>query len=276
MLVKDLIRRRSRLVKSAWIAAIERRNLEHAAAVHVTSSTEAAELDRFGWRLRQIVSIPNGVESGAAGVSGDPSGDIAEIVAAQPLVLFLGRLSWVKALDRLVQAFARTTRGTLAIVGTDEDGMAPRLETIARDLGIAARVRLLPRTVGGRDKQALLAAARLFVLASHSESFGNSILEAMQQGLPVVVTRGVGAAEVVREADSGLVVDADAGEIGQAIERLIADPALSRQMGEAGRRHVEERYAWSSVAAQMEALYHRLPAAAWQRRPETDAIGQGR
>ena len=51
MLVRDLIGRRSRLAKSAWIQIIERSNLEQAAAVHLTSQLEAAELQRFGWRL---------------------------------------------------------------------------------------------------------------------------------------------------------------------------------------------------------------------------------
>jgi glycosyltransferase involved in cell wall biosynthesis len=61
MLVGDLIRRRNRLVKSAWIALFERSNLECGAAIHATSRTEAAELDRFRWRLPPVTVIPNGV-----------------------------------------------------------------------------------------------------------------------------------------------------------------------------------------------------------------------
>src|SRR5262252_8578186 len=51
MLVKDLIGRRSWLAKSAWIKMIEISNVQQAAAVHLTSQLEAAELQRFGWRL---------------------------------------------------------------------------------------------------------------------------------------------------------------------------------------------------------------------------------
>src|SRR6266498_1819843 len=58
MLVKDLIARRSRLAKSAWIHLIERSNVERAAALHLTSQLEATEIERFGWRLPRLCVIP--------------------------------------------------------------------------------------------------------------------------------------------------------------------------------------------------------------------------
>src|SRR5262245_22469360 len=57
MLVKDLIERRNRLVKSAWIKLIERKNLESASGIHVTSALEREELERFGWQLPPITTI---------------------------------------------------------------------------------------------------------------------------------------------------------------------------------------------------------------------------
>ena len=62
MLIKDLISRRSRLVKSTWIHLIERSNIEHAAAVHLTSQLEAEELERFGWQLPRLAVIGNGID----------------------------------------------------------------------------------------------------------------------------------------------------------------------------------------------------------------------
>ena len=116
-------------------------------------------------------------------------------------MLFLGRLSWKKGLDRLLRAFACTQTGILAIVGTDDENFAPRLAKLAADLKIANRVRIVPRTVAGSDKERLFAAAQLFVLPSYSENFGNTVLEAMRRGVPVVVTPEVGAAEIVRNPE---------------------------------------------------------------------------
>jgi glycosyltransferase involved in cell wall biosynthesis len=257
MLVRDLIGRRSWLAKSAWIQIIERSNVERAAAVHLTSQLEAAELQRFGWRLPRVAVIPNGIEKPSPS-GGEIATDVKEIAAEQPLVLFLGRLSWKKGLDRLLLAFASTRTGKLAIVGTDDEGLAPRLVKLARDLRIADRVRILPRTVIGSEKEHLFAAARVFVLTSYSENFGNTVLEAMQRRVPVVVTPEVGAAEIVREAGGGLVVAGEPMPIATAICRLTSDVGLARSMGEAGQRHAMAHYSWTSIAVQMEDLYASL------------------
>jgi glycosyltransferase involved in cell wall biosynthesis len=100
--------------------------------------------------------------------------------------------------------------GKLAIVGTDDEGLAPRLVKLARSLRIAERVRILPRTVIGFEKERLFAAAHVFVLTSYSENFGNAVLEAMRRRVPVVVTPEVGVADIVRESRGGLVVAGDA------------------------------------------------------------------
>src|SRR5215472_692462 len=255
MLVKDLIARRSRLAKSTWFHLIERSNVEQADAVHLTSQLEATELERFGWRLPRLVTIPNAVDEPSS-ANGNIASDVEAITSEQPLVLFLGRLTWKKGLDRLLHAFARTQSGILAVVGTDEN-LAPKLVKLAAELRIADRVRILPRTVIGSEKERLFAAARLFVLPSYSENFGNTVLEAMRRGVPVIVTPEVGAAEIVRTSGAGLVVAGDPEPLSSAIGRLTADLNLARSMGEAGR-HTAARFSWDHVAAQMEHLYASL------------------
>ena len=257
MLVRELIRRRSRLAKSAWIHLIEKSNIEQAAAVHLTSELEASELQRFGWRLPRLAVISNGIDEPAA-PDGDISADVDAIAAAQPLVLFLGRLSWKKGLDLLLHAFAHSRTGTLAIVGTDDEGLAAQVKKLAEDLRIADRVRVLARTVVGPEKERLFAAAQLFVLSSYSENFGNTVLEAMCRRVPVVVTPEVGAAEIVRQSGGGIVAHGNAEAFGAAIDHLLNNPALARSMGEAGQRHAATQYTWASLSARMEELYESL------------------
>jgi glycosyltransferase involved in cell wall biosynthesis len=266
MLVKALIASRNRLIKSAWIALIERANLEQAAAIHATSAIEAEEIQKFGWRLPRIAVVPNGVDAIEQAARQEmrqdkPAADLAALAGREPLVLFFGRLAQVKGLDRLLRAFARTRRGTLAIVGNDYEGLAAGLAEMTHQLRIDDRVRIVPRTITDAEKEYMFAAARVFVLPSYSESFGNVVLEAMQRGLPVIVTPEVGAAEVVKESGGGLVAGGDAQSLGAAIDRLTEDAARSAAMGEAGRAHVSEHYGWKSVAAWMEALYGELKTA---------------
>jgi glycosyltransferase involved in cell wall biosynthesis len=257
MLVKDLIARRSRLVKSAWIRLIERANVERAAALHLTSQLEGTEVERFGWRLPRLVVIPNAIDEPLS-QNGKIASDIEAIASQQPLVLFFGRLTWKKGLDRLLRAFACTQSGILAIVGTDDENFTPQLLKLAAELRIVDRVRILPRTVMGSEKERLFTAARLFVLPSYSENFGNTVLEAMRRGIPVVVTPEVGAAEIVQKSGAGLVVAGESEPLSSAIRLLIADLDLARSMGEAGQRHAAAHFSWDCVAAQMEDLYNSL------------------
>jgi glycosyltransferase involved in cell wall biosynthesis len=76
MLVKDLIERRSNIVKVAWINLIEKSNLERASAIHVTSELEGAELMRFNWKLPQVVMIANGVEEVEGDTKAESSPDV--------------------------------------------------------------------------------------------------------------------------------------------------------------------------------------------------------
>jgi glycosyltransferase involved in cell wall biosynthesis len=260
MLVKELVEMRNRFVKLAWIQLVEKANLKRATAIHVTSKLEAEELQRFALRLPPIRMVPNGVDEIKAFTRSDLSMDVKEFVPEKPFVLFLGRLSWKKGLDRLLQAFALTHSGYLAIVGPDDENLAPRLAQLARELHIADRVRFLTRTILGADKEYLYGSARLFALSSYSENFGNTVLEAMHRGVPVVVTPEVGAAEIVREAGGGLVVKGDPNLFGAEIGRLMEDQPLARSMGEAGRRHVTNYYTWARIADRMENLYAGLKA----------------
>jgi glycosyltransferase involved in cell wall biosynthesis len=258
MLVKDLIERDNWLVKSAWIRLIERKNLESASGIHVTSALEREELEQFGWQLPPITTVPNGVDDIEGFAPDEVASEVKELTAERPFILFFGRISWKKGLDRLLNAFALTHLGKLAIVGPDDEKLVPRLAQLARDLQIADRVLFLPRTVLGPDKDYLYRSANVFVLPSYSENFGNAVLEAMQRGVPVIVTPEVGAAEIVRKSEGGLVVAGDPEALGTAICRLTADPGLARSMGEAGQRHTTAHYAWAQIAASMEDLYEKL------------------
>jgi glycosyltransferase involved in cell wall biosynthesis len=262
MLVKRLIASRHRLLKNAWIALIERSNLERAAAVHATSQVERGELEQFGWKLRRIIVAPNAADEVDENArSGAVSPDIAALRGEQPLVLFFGRLARVKGLDRLLRAFARTQRGMLAIVGTDYENLAQELLQLADTLKIRHRVRLVTRVVSGADKEHVFAAARVLVLPSYSESFGNTVVEALARGIPAIVTPEVGAAEAVMQSGGGLVADGAAAPLGAAIAALVDDPARAAAMGEAGRHYAQRHYGWPSVAGQMEALYQQVRTA---------------
>ncbi|HEY4592285.1 MAG TPA: glycosyltransferase, partial [Thermoanaerobaculia bacterium] len=252
MLVPELIQAHGRWRKLAWMALAERRTIERAAALHATSALEAAEAARLGFPLPPVAVVPNGIApepwDGDLGALSPP---VREIVEGAPFLLFLGRLSWKKGLDRLIPALAEIPGALLAVAGNDEEALRPVLERLTRDSG---QVRFLG-PVHGADKAALLHRTAALVLPSRSENFGNVVLESWAAGRPVAVTPEVGLAGTVRETGAGIVLN---GDLGQALADLLADPARLDEMGRRGQEAVRERFGWPAVAREMEEVYHHV------------------
>jgi glycosyltransferase involved in cell wall biosynthesis len=255
MLVADLVRKKSRLAKTAWIRLFERSNLEHAAAVHATSRIEADELMGFGMDLPPVRIVPNGVDPAPdAGSAGACSSEIDVLTIGPRYFLFIGRINWKKGLDRLIPAMAQLPEMHLLIAGNDEEAYRPVLEALAEQHGVVPQIRFIGPAYGG-DKQALLRRATALVVPSYSENFGNVVLEAMSAGCPVIVTPEVGAADIVRESGAGIVVHGDPNSLAEGIKGMLSDPGLMRKMSQRGRDTVAQRYGWDMIACSMEAVY---------------------
>jgi glycosyltransferase involved in cell wall biosynthesis len=255
MLVRDLVRRKSRWLKTTWIEMIERRTIEQASGIHLTSCLEADELNAFGFRLPPVRVIANGIDVPIdAERAEELSPDIRQALDGGAYVLYLGRLSWKKGLDKLICAAAAEPRLRLVIAGNDDERHLPQVHEWIAQAGIAQRATVLARFVTGADKAALLAGAAVFALPSVSENFGIAALEAMAAGCPVLTTEGVGLAAAIRDAGAGIVTES--GEFGAAMGRLLDDPALRTAMSENARRVAVQRFGWAGIAEQMESFYN--------------------
>ncbi len=260
MLVPELLRARGRWRKLAWMLLAERRTIERAAVLHATSDLEAEEMARLDLPLPPVAVIPNGIEPEPwDGETATLSPAVQSLLDGPPFVLFLGRLSWKKGLDRLIPALAHAPEAVLAVAGNDEEEIRPELERLAREAGVAARTVFLG-PVHGPDKAALLHHMMALVLPSHSENFGNVVLEAWAARRPAVVTPGVGLAGTVRETGGGIVAEGTPEDLGEAVRDLLAAPLTADEMGARGAAAVRERFDWATVARDMETVYEGLAA----------------
>jgi glycosyltransferase involved in cell wall biosynthesis len=201
--------------------------------VCVAESERRAGLRARTCRAGRTVVIHNGVELERPRRPPGPAGAPVTLVS-------VGRLRPPKDFTTLVRAVAALDPGSarLRIAGDGPDRTAVATE-VAR-LGLDGVVELLG-TRGDVDE--LLAGADLFVLSSDSEGFPMSVLEAMATGLPVVASAVGGVPELVRDGETGVLVPPrDSAALAGAIRRLVADPALRDQLGEAGRRRVEREF----------------------------------
>jgi glycosyltransferase involved in cell wall biosynthesis len=237
MLVPELIARKNRILKTAWLSLIERRALAGAAAIHFTSRLEWDDAKRTRLPLPSPFVVPNGIDL-------LPRPNVGR---DEHTLLFLGRVTWKKGLDRVIEALPRLPGVRLVAAGNDEEDLTPRLRELAQHLGVSDRV-TFPGPVYGEAKQELLARATLFVLMSQSENFGNAVLEALAMETPVVLSSAVGLADEV--------VRAKAGVVGlEGVAELLRDRGRREDMGKRGRALVESRFTWPRVAEQMEEAY---------------------
>lgn len=267
MLVPELIRGRGRWRKRLWLHLFDRRTLSRAAAIHVTSRSEGADAARVVLALPPRMVLPNGIAAEALTRPTLPRPPCLAPLGEAPYALFLGRLSWKKGLDRLVAAIPLAPPELhWVIAGNDDEGLTPRLEAQARELGVAARLHFTGE-VHGEEKAALFGNALALVLPSRSENFGIVVLESLAAGRPVVVTPGVGLAPEVREG-CGLVVEPEPAALAAAVARLHAEPAAATWMGTTGRALVAERFTWEAVARQSLTIYEEILARAPGRERE--------
>jgi glycosyltransferase involved in cell wall biosynthesis len=251
ILVPELIAARNRWIKKAWIELFERRVLANAAGLHVTSDVEVADVTRLALPFRRHYLIGNGVDV-PTHFSPLESGPFARI--PRPYALFLSRITWKKGLDRLIRAWKHVKHLPLVIGGNDDEGLTPKLTELARNEGVLPRLHFIGE-VRDADKWALYANARMFLLPSYSENFGNVVAEAMSMSCPVVVTPEVGLAQLVASSGSGIVTSGDPRDLSAVINRLNADESQRREFGRRGAATVEKLLSWNALAPQMEAAY---------------------
>jgi glycosyltransferase involved in cell wall biosynthesis len=200
--------------------------LRRARVVIAVSEQLADAARRVG--ARDVRWIPNGVEIPTE------VGDEAE----PPEVLFVGRLAPEKGIQELAEA----TRGLNLVVAGD----GPLRSLLPGALGF----------VPHEEVERLLARAAVFVLPSHREGLPTALLEAMAHGCAVVATPVGGIPSLVEDGRTGLLVPpGDAGALRAAVERLLADRALRRRLGDAARARVMELCSWDRVVDETLAAY---------------------
>ncbi len=168
--------------------------------------------------------------------------------------VFLGRLHPKKGLDLLLPAWAALAREThdweLVIAGPDEGGYAAEVRSLIDRFDLAGQVHM-PGPLWGDAKTALLKSADLFLLPSYSEGFSVAILEAMACSVPVLATDACNFPELAREG-GGWECAPEADAVRETLRQALhASDDERSERGRAGRRLLDERYTWPSIASQI-------------------------
>ncbi len=194
-----------------------------------------------------------------------PSPRLERIDPRRRIVLYVGRLAAMKGVDTFLKAAARAASAVpeILFVVAGEGPEYPRLVELAAKLGIGERVMFLGK-VSEEERELLLAGSSVFVLPSVVEPFGIAALEAMAAGVPTILSRTSGVAEISR---STFRVDFwDVDEFASRIVELLAYPTLHRAMGDEGRWEAL-REGWPERARETVDVYREAIARPGSRPP---------
>jgi alpha-maltose-1-phosphate synthase len=253
--------------------------LEADAIIAVSNGTKADVLRAYDVAADRVHVIYNGIDLNEYQQTADTTAlRQYGVDPAIPYVLFVGRITRQKGVTHLVDAIRYLPPETQIVLCAG----APDTPEIAAEMRAKVdearhhnpRIVWIEKMVTRAETIQLYSHARVFCCPSVYEPFGIINLEAMACRAPVVASATGGILEVVVDGETGYLVpfkqdpvtsfpsdpDQFARDLAAKLTTLLKDPAACKRMGEAGRKRVEEHFAWSSIADQTIALYQELIA----------------
>jgi starch synthase len=194
----------------------------------------------------------------------------------KPYVLFVGRITRQKGVTHLVDAVRYLPPGTQVVLcagAPDTPEIAAEMrEKVEAARAVGGNIVWIEKMVTKPEAIELYSHCQVFCCPSVYEPFGIINLEAMACEAPVVASATGGILEVVVDGDTGYLVtfaadtvtgfpvdgEAFARDLAARLTELMGDKALCERMGKAGRRRVEEMFAWEAIAGQTVDLYREL------------------
>lgn len=235
--------------------------LRDASKVIAQTSTEVEQYKSMGINEDKIEIIPNGIDVSTFGDL-PKRGEFRVkygLKDNQKVILYLGRIYWIKGLELLANAFTDISKDfdqiKLVIVGPD-DGYLPTLKKLIKELEMEEKV-ILTGPLYGKAKLGAYVDADVYVLPSIYETFPSTVLEACACGLPVVITDRCGIADIIN-GQMGLVVPYDRKQLSDAILRMLTDDKIRQQFSEKGKALVREKFNWSKIVEQLEDIYQTI------------------
>jgi glycosyltransferase involved in cell wall biosynthesis len=245
-----------------WLAWLlyEQKNLNNATVFHATSREEVNSIRQLGFQ-QPIVLIPNGID-----VPKDNYQPNKEVLTKlfpaltdKRWLLFFSRLHPKKGIDNLLYVWqelaVKYSDWHLVIAGPNLINYQEKLELLVKKMNLVENV-TFTGMLSGEYKACALSNADLFVLPTHSENFGIAIAESLAYRVPVITTKGAPWQEL-ETYKCGWWVEDNQEALMDALVEAMEMPANKRQeMGLKGRKLVEVKYSWQSIAKDMASVYH--------------------
>lgn len=177
------------------------------------------------------------------------------------ILLFLGRIHWIKGLDFLVESFYELTKSRsgaiLVIVGPD-DGYKPTLDKLINNLDLSDKV-LYTGFLGGEEKLSALVDADVVLQTSIYEQGAWAPFEAVLCKTPIIVSSNSGAGEDVKRIDAGYLVEyGNKNELRDMMQYVLDNPAEAQIKTKKAKNYIEANLSMAKGIEKYEKLYKKV------------------
>ena len=190
--------------------------LRYKIVYHTTSDSETLNTKKILGNRTKIIQLSNYIEL--------PKKNDSLKEKSEKYFIYMGRLHPIKALDNLIQALAlsekfKTSEFIFKIAGEGDTNYTKSLEEMVAKLGLVDKVKFIG-FVKGKQKQELYGQAYFLFLISHTENFGNVVIESLAQGTPVVTSKGT-PWEILEKENAGFWIDNSPIIIARTIDNIL-------------------------------------------------------
>lgn len=248
-----------RFRKWLYLQLVEKKSLDGALAIHCTSEKEKNSIEQFDFKPPAVV-IPLSV-SVAFQYQAIEKGRFRKKfpqIGQRKLIVFLSRIHKKKGLELLIEALASLKKNQnnffLVIAGSGNERYLKTLKDKIARYDLNSQI-LFTGHLGGEEKYALLRDADLFVLSSYQENFGIAVAEALQMGVPVIVSDQVALCKEIESSEAGMVVPCDSKRLALAVGQLLNDYEERVRMGKNGKQLAVEKFNSGQMANKLTVLY---------------------
>lgn len=224
-------------------------NADH--IITVSNLTRQTVIEKYGIDPAKVTTVHNAVEP--------LSPELLNVEVQRPkekVVTFLGRITMQKGPEYFVEAAAKVLKNNhnVRFVMAGSGDMMDKMITLAAERGIADRFHF-PGFQKGRQVYEMLKASDVYIMPSVSEPFGISPLEAMQMGVPSIISKQSGCAEILDNVIKTDYWDIDA--MADAIYSIVTYPAMYEQLRQDGLDEVN-RITWDKAGRKVIDIYNKV------------------
>ena len=243
---------RSRGNVNPTVFAIEKDGINNADhIITVSNLTRQTVIEKYGINPDKVTTVHNAVEPLSEEIR-----SIKMQKGKDKVVTFLGRITMQKGPEYFVEAASRVLAKThnVRFVMAGSGDMMEKMIRLAADRDIADRFHFTG-FLKGRQVYEMLAASDVYIMPSVSEPFGISPLEAMQMGVPSIISKQSGCAEILENV---IKVDYwDINALADSIYAIIKYPALYNHLRDKGLAEIDT-IQWKKAGAKVIDIYHKV------------------